>query len=80
MFAKTLVQTPYFWGLYRPLREQAGSHETCITMSATARECSYGRSALDLESAVQRGFVTQSVTRSHDDAERRTIVVQANAE
>ncbi|MCI3947813.1 Urea carboxylase/amidolyase [Pseudomonas syringae] len=27
MFAKTLVHTPYFWGLYQPLREQARSHE-----------------------------------------------------
>ncbi|OUM05845.1 hypothetical protein BW686_19670 [Pseudomonas syringae] len=27
LFAKTLVQTPYLWVLYQPLREQVRSHE-----------------------------------------------------
>ncbi len=58
LLTKTLVQTPYFPGLHRPLREQARSHEDlCVTLSAEHVGGTY-RSSL----RVGMHFVTLRVT------------------
>ncbi len=54
LLRKALVQTPYFRGLHRPLREQARSHEDlCVTLSAEHVAGTYrsSRSASQLRAA-----------------------------